>query len=222
MVELKHRQRFSAGGRAVVAILAAALVGTTPGLAFATDSVVDTVRAMAVQCRDDFHSGNDAAANQSCHKLEDMLDSQLSPAASALMAKKKAGKQLSREEFFFLLLYVSSQRLVTNAMARVYYRVRDLHPEALRYGREFAVQAIGWSLYDAVNIHDLFALAKQDGDKGADSHDAREIQRTMRTNQADDKKNPAELERLYPGVTAKALSNMHMTRQKYDHIMASL
>ncbi len=106
-------------------------------------------------------------------------------------------------------------------MARIYYRVRMLHPEALQYGREFAVQAVAWSVYDAVNIRDLFALAKEEG-ADARHRSARETQKMMRANQADDKKNPAQLEGLYPGVTAKALSSMHMSRETYDHLMATL
>jgi hypothetical protein len=215
--------RTSRGARAVLALILAALCSAAPGRASAAgDDLLQSVRSMAVQCRDDFRSGNDAAANQSCHGLEHVLDTSVAPTANALMAKKSAGKRLSREEFFFLMFYVSTERLVTNTMARLYYRVRDVHPEALRYGREFAAQAISWSLYDAMNIHELFELAKADGNDAAQTHQARDIQRMMRANEAEDKKNPAQLEAMYPGVTAKALSSMHMSRQKYDHIMATV
>jgi hypothetical protein len=209
-------------GRAILASLLVVLCSASPCWASAGDDALNSIRALSVQCRDDFRSGDDAAANQSCHNLERALGTSLAPTASVLMAKKRAGKRLSRDDFFFLLLFVSTERLASNAMARIYYRVRMLHPEALQYGREFAVQAVAWSVYDAVNIRDLFALAKEEGADETPSQTARDTQKMMRANQADDKKNPVELERLYPGVTAKALTSMHMSRETYDHLMATL
>jgi hypothetical protein len=208
--------------RRIVAYLLILLFSASPGWASAADNPLQTIRTMSVQCRDDFRSGDDAAANQSCHALERELDTSMAPIASKLMAQKRAGKHLSRDDFFFLLLYVSTERLATNAMARIYYRVRMLHPDALRYGRQFAVEAIAWSVYDALNIRDLFALAKREDADGPQSDAARATQKMMRANQADDKKNPAQLERLYPGVTAEALSSMHMSRETYNHLMSTL
>jgi hypothetical protein len=214
--------RHSVANRGILASLLTLLCCASPCWAAGGDDALQTIRTMSVQCRDDFRSGDDAAANQSCHALERQVDTSLAPVAASLMAQKKAGKKLSRSDFFVLLLYVSTERLATNAMARIYYRVRTLHPEALQYGRQFAVQAVAWSIYDAVNIRDLFALAKREDADGPQSDAAKQTQKMMRANQADDKKNPAQLERLYPGVTAEALSSMHMSRATYNHLMSTL
>jgi len=215
-------RRRSVGKSGMVALVLALLCGLSPCWASAADNPLQTIHAMSVQCRDDFHSGDDTTANQSCHALERQLDTSMAPIASKLMAEKRAGKHLSRDDFFFLLLYVSTERLATNAMARLYYRVRMLHPEALRYGRQFAVEAVAWSIYDAVNIRDLFALAKKEDADGPQSDEAKATQKMMRANQADDKKNPAQLEQLYPGVTAEALKSMHMSKETYNHLMSTL
>ena len=218
----RRAQRRGASKRGILLVVLAFLCSASPCWADGSDTALQTIRTMSVQCRDDFRSGDDAAANQSCHALEHQVDTSLAPVAASLMAQKKAGKKLSRSDFFVLLLYVSTERLATNAMARIYYRVRALHPDALQYGRQFAIQAVAWSIYDAVNIRDLFALAKREDADGPQSDAAKATQKMMRANQADDKKNPAQLERLYPGVTAQALSSMHMSRETYNHLMTTL
>ena len=154
-------------------------------------------------------SKEDEKAVEACHALEQLVGEN-EPSADLLMRAKAKGKILSPEEFRRVFDFVSSTQLATGAMARAYYRlgVRE-------NGRKYAVQAVGWSLVDAKDTHDLLIMLRRLADKSEFEKRRQDLQARLVTDQ-----NVApDMERLYPRVVDEAASRMHLTRANFDRIV---
>ena len=187
------------------------IISVLGSAALADDLSGRDFQSAATKCRASFEASNDKEAIDSCKTLELLLHPNTEN-VGRLMGDKASGKILSFDDFMQVYYYVAYQRLATTIEANVYAR-----NHIVSYGRAYAVQAVGWSMYDAKDCHDLI----RNGSALATRQPGLTL-REVKAQLLDDKAIGARMERLYPGVLEAGVRRLRMSVAQYRALMAAL
>jgi hypothetical protein len=179
-------------------------------------SLADDIATQYDACLAQSRGADDRSAIRECHALELAVDP-AKHAVSATMEEKSKGQQVKPAAFLDVIAFCRSERLATVTIARINAKHVSDSPEVARVGRAYAVQAIGWAMYDTKNAHDVVYSFRA-------SHDPRIIQLVSESKAAmyDDRAGVTEMERLYPGVTGESAVQMRMSLSQYRTIVNDL
>jgi hypothetical protein len=199
--------------RASLAFLAFYALLLAMGTANADDNLQSSdLRYLRSLCAGYGTSQDDVKAVNSCKALERAAHDKSSTVAP-LMQAKADGKRLTYDDFGKVIAFVSANRLATSVIAAAYHRLGELN-----YGRQYAVQAIGWSMYDAKDVHALIATFHNQ--LQGPEYDR---QRKALLAQLDaDKAMVPDMERLYPGATDETVAKMKMSKTQFLKLMQGL
>lgn len=151
--------------------------------------------------------GSDARVLETCRDLERALQPEAASVRTSMDAISNR-QRVSTDAFLQVVVYCRRERVATTSAARVYARLGQE-----RYGRAYAIQAIGWSFYDAKNSADVIVAAR-------DEHVeyAKPLLNENVASLREDQSLVAEMERLYPHSLDEAIAHMRMKRSDYDEI----
>ena len=203
----RSRAPLLAGAPLHVAIIVFGLLAVIGGsvyflLSHSSDDGSAQASLLARQCEKSFLAHRDNETFEVCAALKQELRDHLSLRGIKLMSARSRNAMLPPDELATVMLFVSSERTSSVALAETYHEAGKLD-----VGRPYAADAVVWTAFDAKNLHDLLAFT---GPVGARKPMANRV--TLQGYLVRDKEIPRELEGMYPGSVAFAAKKLGFTK----------
>lgn len=194
---------------ALATLLCLGFIGSAAGASTDIDRAFNS-------CRDKSKGGSDKDAVHACKELEKVLQPGMHDVSVSMNAMSN-GQHVSTTAAAKVVIFCRSELLATSTIARIYARHSSEGPTTAADGRAYAVQVVGWAMYDSKHLHDIIVTyANNPGNQ------AQEFVADNKSQLADDRKTVAEMEGMFPGVINASAAEMRMSRSQYDALMSNL
>lgn len=195
-------------------VVASAIFGVAAITApvFANDDLqTHDITYLETLCASNADSKNDKETVHTCKALEQKAHEDWDEVTRLIYAKS-TGQTLSYSDFGKVIKHMEANVIATSNIAIAYRRLG-----VFDFGRQYAIQAIEWSMYDAKDMHDLIVTLHRNPD--AQPKDYQKARSALQQRLDSDKATAPSMEAMYPGTIQEATAKLNMSSETYQKLM---